>query len=742
MTLTNSYPYSNYLDALDDENNALGLSMHLGQFALPFPLDPSEYPGIFPLPSVSGGGLSSTYLAPDPLLLNSGPLNPPSPFDLSQTHHSLRSPPTEIAQKSNTEVRQISQSPPPTAKRRIPKLRRQNRSCDPCRSAKRACDLSLNATISNNVPSSPCSMCKLRGTDCTVTWRMSKESSRNAKNLPSNHCHDAVTQHPEDSLPPIALASCECNLTRSVLAREARSQRLGAYIDIFDIPVSNILEKCMPPCYSLGIAALTPLSHGAQLATLFNQAQSMIRNCWEMGPSTRPPIPTASRLFLTASILDVLLQTTDCRSGHVQFSLRDRSLTETHMWVAIATGSQFAAHQHTADDTGMSRQQTRDIAYATWCKAKQMVFANISESKSFRLALSLLLFGTILPPTESDQSYEFGKDAAYALHEGICRLQNLCAEARACFRSFDIQSDITTRLGRCNLMRKPCLLQSLPVEIHKNVLELIASFEWFADMAQSIAIALFPDRSLTVAPSISILKAYGTHQIEDIIQLTDGKDDNGRNSKSIEDAIIARVKAESQPVTVLCTQDLPDHIVDSAIGESGSLVVLMWKSLARLTLATRNLCTEEVDYEEIRQYLNAMMILVDIWRASFGPIDRDTATSLHLATTLLRRNALFCAIDGDLPVLVFYDLCSQLRSFLEDEPRSPSNSSLREALKLTNDRRYSQRLTSAIQISYLASKHIGNLSPGFEGKAGLKADIEDVRAHPVRVIRLNHVFCC
>ncbi|KAE8360915.1 hypothetical protein BDV27DRAFT_161237 [Aspergillus caelatus] len=282
-------------------------------------------------------------------------------------------------------------------------------------------------------------------------------------------------QHPEYTLASTApsLTRCECNLTRSVLAREAHYQRLGAYLGIFDIPVSNTLsEKYMPPYYSLSISALTPLTHGVQLAALFDQAHS---------------------------------------------SLED-------------------------------------------------------------------------------------------------------------------------------------------FETHKNILEFIASFEWLADISQCTAIALFLDRTLTVAPSISDLEAYDTHPI-DIVQMVDGKGYN---------AIIARFKAETQTVTVLWTQGSPEYIINSAISESGSLVVLMFKSLARWTLATQNLCTIEADYVEIGQYLKTIMILVDIWRTRFGPIDRDAAMSLELATTYLRRNALFCAIDGDLAGLVFYELSCRLQSFLAD----------------------------------------------------------------------------
>ncbi|CAP97028.1 hypothetical protein PCH_Pc21g21310 [Penicillium rubens Wisconsin 54-1255] len=43
---------------------------------------------------------------------------------------------------------------------------------------------------------------------------------------------------------------------------------------------------------------------------------------------------------------------------------------------------------------------------------------------------------------------------------------------------------------------------------------------------------------------------------------------------------------------------------------------------------------------------------------------------------------------------------------------------------------YEDRLTSALQLSSLALTSYGGSSAGFQGKVGLKANIEDVRAHP------------
>ena len=746
MEFANLYGYPNNSDVLDAENDdcndLLGASARQSHLTFSYPF------GIFALPSASDAGLFSTYSGPmadeaEPVQLNNEALDPPDLLRLSQGADMLRSPYTQPDQKAKEMPSPASQSPTAAGKRRPQRPRRQNRSCDPCRSAKRACDLPPNATLSDNFPSSPCSMCKLRGTVCTVAWRASKQSSHNTKKrAPSvkspftDHSTDVINEHTDDDLSPTSptsLSSRDCTLVCRTMASQTCSQKLAVYIDIFDIPMSKILsEKCMPPCYSLGIAALTPLRHNTQLAARFNQAELSIMNSWEMGPSPRLPTSATSHLFLTASILDLLFQRPDSRSEYVRLISRDIALTETYKWVAIATGSQFMVNENGAENKEKSHQQARDIAYATWRKAKHMVFENIAASKSFRLALSLILFGTILPPTGTDRSRDFEDDAAYALQEGICRLQILCTEARACLQGGDSRSCIVTpSMGLHPPVQKQRLFQCLSLEAHKNVLELIAAFEWLVEMSQYVAIALFPCRNLLIGPSFNNSNTENTHLKEEITQKLDVKGmDNGQNLKPTDDAIIARVKAVTRPVTVLWTQGCVEQHVHSALLESGSFVVLMWKSLARLTQATQRRTAGHVNYPEINQHFNRMIILIDLWRTTFGTIDYESAMSLQLSTADVRRGVIFCATDGDLAVLLFYELSCHLQSHLADQPLSSGNS-LRETLKLTKNYRNSQRLTSAMQISYLASTNHGVSSPGFQGKHGLKANIEDIRAHPV-----------
>ncbi|KAJ5478478.1 hypothetical protein N7530_003987 [Penicillium desertorum] len=322
------YPYdSNVFGAEDSDcNHTLGASALQSHAAFPYPFEPIGYSGMFAPSSTSDMGLASNYSRhlsenAEPQQFNSGVLDPPDHSGLPQVADILRSPCTEIDQQTHGKLPSPPQSQIPASNRRPKRLRRQNHSCDPCRSAKRACDLAPNANHVNNVSSSPCSMCKLRGTDCTVAWRASKQPSHKPKksasgSLVKNHSTDPVLDAINDSLLPATtsnLSRHESVLACHMMTSKTCAQKLDLYIDIFDDPMSKLLTKwCMAPCYSLGIAALTPLSRNAQLATHFSQAQSRIRNSWEAASSLRPN--SASRLFLTASILDSLFQCSDTHS--------------------------------------------------------------------------------------------------------------------------------------------------------------------------------------------------------------------------------------------------------------------------------------------------------------------------------------------------------------------------------------------------------------------------------------------
>lgn len=740
---------SDVLNAVnDDDSDVQGASTRRNNIAFTYPFGPAGYSEDFALPSAPDEGASLAYFGPMPdeavsLQLNSEALCSLDFFSLPQRPDMVRSPYYQVEQKANTKPPPASRSPTPASKRRPHNFRKQNRSCDPCRSAKRACDLPPDTTLSNNLPLSPCSMCTLRGKVCTIAWRSAKQASHNTKKHVSESFFKSrftglgpnTIEHVNDGLSPTSpttLPRHDLALICRTMDSQTCFQKLRVYIHIFDNPISNLLStKCMPPCYSLGITALTPLKCNTQLAARFNQAESSIMNSWESRSPPQLRSSPTSRLFLAASILDLLFQRPYSRSEHERLTSRDIALIETYKWVAIATGSQFVVNESGTVEEEKSHDQARDIAYATWCKAKHMVFENIAASKSFRLGLSLLLFGTILPPTGTDRSSDFEEEAAYALHEGIRRLRTLCAEARSCHQGVDIQSPVIKPLGGPTPSERQCLFQRLSPEAHGNILELIAAFEWLVEMSQSVAIALSPFGSFPVDLSFNNINSECPQVKEFSGQMSGVKSVyNGRNLKPMDDDIIARVKAVTQPVTELWTQGAAEQFVLDTVLELGSFVVIMWKALARLTLATRKWRTGNVNDAEIHQHFNTMSFLIDLWRTSFGTIDCDSAKSLQLSTTNVRLSVFFCATDGDLAVLLFYELCCHLQNHFRNQPQEQENC-LHETLNLTKHHRDSQRLTSAMQMSYLASANRGVSSSGFQKKGGIMAHLGDIRAHPV-----------
>lgn len=745
MTFVDSFPYPDITNAFGDENDdhrhkpdraeqqsLFRLFNALGSFE-----DVEIFPYLnSPLQSLSSN--HSSYLnetAEEALQRHDGNPGKLDFFNLSPFPSSLlSSPPVEPDLKKRR-----LQSPSFTnlvRNERPTKLRRQNRSCDPCRSAKRACDLPFDPIVSKNSTTAPCTTCKLRGAECTVVWLMKKQGNSHANHSVSvsltsprsvNDDPNNFRSQLSDSSPPppisTKLPSLEISIVSDFTSREMRSQRLGVYIDIFDFPVSNLLSGgCMPPCHALGITALKPLSRNSELAERIKETQLTVTKIWRMDSSPYLPASAIPRLFVTASILDMLFQCATPRHENSRFSSRDEALTEAFKWVAIATGSQFTIPSMNEEDNEESRQKARNIAYDTWRRARDMVFTRISMRRSFRLSLSLVLFGTILPPTGTDESHEFADESAYALQEGICRLRKLCSEARSYDGTTRQSNPRSPLIGQPRSGKIPRLLANLPASEYETVLELIAGLEWLVEISQVVAISISPSRSIAIASSFLEPGARSDEMIVDKFQELATND--------LDDSIIARVKSETQSVTYLLSQNAEQGVVQNAVNESGSLVVLLYKTLAGLTLAVREGGNATPSHEKIYRHINTMLMLIGIWRTAFGAIDDKISTRLRLATADLRRSMIFCAIDGDLAILLFHKLCSRIQK-QSARNNDLKNGTLHDRLAETKSYRRLQRLTSAIQISSLASAVQGNLSPGVEGAFGLKAQIEDIRAHPV-----------
>lgn len=405
----------------------------------------------------------------------------------------------------------VTLSKDPTTKRNP---RKQNHSCDQCRTAKRACSLQQNVPINGQKPTSPCTTCNMRGLECTVAWLVNRKFQQQTRKRPRTAsyaprtdtvvgpCIVACSEGQADT-PPVdrgAFAlSREDDLARQLVGHDTLSQRFNLYVDVIDMPISQcLLQGSMHPRYNLGIAALGPLSDSCHMSAYFDHANLGIGSCWEKQTGSWASTVVAPHLFHAVSVLDSLFQYNGTQSGRGSTS-RDASITETYKLVTIATVAQFAVSSHQTEYPSQPGQwdthlHSRDIATSTLRKAKELLFKNISSVRSFRLAVSLLLFGLIPTPNQGDESSTFEEDTTVALCEGVRRVKMLCYQARAC-----VLANNEEGTSRCSKL-KPCLVQMLPKDVRENILELIAAIEWLSIMTNSVTVVLSGGKTCPLPP--------------------------------------------------------------------------------------------------------------------------------------------------------------------------------------------------------------------------------------------------
>ncbi|KAE8423277.1 hypothetical protein BDV36DRAFT_307704 [Aspergillus pseudocaelatus] len=624
------------------------------------------------------------------------------------------------------------------------RIRRQNHSCDPCRLAKRGCDLPRGVAICGDKPTVACTMCSLRSMECTVAWLASRKPSHHVQRRTESSPRSPVgNKAPNPQLKPVEDVSqmqglpliprAEWDQAKQLEARERCLQHLYLYIDVVDMQITTCLsERCMPPCYSLGIDALIPLGDSGDVSPYLERARWNIDHSWHMNLTSWNSTSATPNLYLAVSLLDALFQ--HPRQSPTSSNMRDEAIDETYKWVAIAIATQFIVHESNCTETAKSHALARDIAYATWQKAREMLFKNIGATGSFRLALSLLLFSGILPPTGLEQSETCAEDVAYAHREGARRIRALCSNARVYLQenrgkgspSF---SSLRT-VGANTERRKSHMVQEFSSEARQYILEVVGAIEWFFWMSHSASIAMSREQTdptnlgLQYA-SINKLALQGPAQPSNLDETK-----TRRQEQEIENSILARARPKQHNVTALWSQSVSCDIVDRAVTNAGSLAVLLWRSLALLTLASQDLLAGTGNYEDFLRHYTAITTLIDSWREAFGSITPTTIESLQASRANVQRRVLFCATDGDLAILLFDELIRELEATLVES--LSVEDSLYTTLRSTSAYRQEERLASAMNISYLASLSIGVPSPGFQGANGLKANVQDIAAHPVR----------
>jgi hypothetical protein len=475
------------------------------------------------------------------------------------------------------------------------------------------------------------------------------------------------------------------------------------------------------------------------MSVYFDHANVWIRSCWEKQTSSWASTVVAPHLFHAISVLDSLFQYNGIQPGHASTS-RDASITETYKWVTIATVAQFAVSNHQTQDRSRPGQwdphlHSRDIATNTWRKAKELLFKNISSVRSFRLALSLLLFGLIPAPNPGDESSAFEEDATFALCEGVRRVKMLSSQARACVLARDEEGT-----SRCPKAKSPSV-QMLPKDVRENILELIAAIEWLSIMTNSVTVVSSGGKTFPLSPleicdatvespqSAKEMNQASSSDVLSVVLLHDYEIDNSIASRAKE--------GECALIPLLCKNSSEDIVLQAA-RQSGAVEILLWICLASFTLDIENIMNGNPNYEAARRRYTIAVRLVELWRLSFGTLDDKTVFCIERSTSDIRRVAGYCLNDGDFAILAFCATTRRLEIYLEGQPSTPQTESLASTLRSSRSYRKKQRLLAAQQLATFAKVSQGIASPGFQGKCGLKAHIQDIAAHPVSVSVLKY----
>ncbi|KIW12611.1 hypothetical protein PV08_09889 [Exophiala spinifera] len=627
-------------------------------------------------------------------------------------------------------------------------LRRQNRSCDQCRSAKRACDLSNDSSIPSQKPSRACSLCTIRGVECTATWLANKQSSLRGKKRPrltapifaeeesSDLGLNAMEEHRVDM--DVSPAAPEANLAKLTIAEEACSQHFNLYVDVFDIPISHCLFlDSMPPGYSLGVAALSPIKDSSSLSGYLSKADAWIKSCWNLNFNAFGSTVPAPHIFHTVSVLDAVFQRTGAQPYRSSMTSRDVAITETYKWAAIALAARFAPAKSGEKkplnpESGKYLEYRHDVALAAWEKAKEKVFGNIAATTSFRVALSLLLFGLVPVPGSTNQGQELDEDAEYAFCEGVRRLHTLCAKARQrilVYSQANGSNSVTDSRGSPNGSHD---LPHLSPEDSKYILELLGAVEWLINIINAVAIGVSRGKTQAFPSQMSTpLTIHRPHDNGD----TSSRPGEDRlwlfRRHDLSNLSLMQTESKSEAFTTIWCKGAHDDVLLQTLRRLSYVVVVIWKSLADLTMAIESAHRNNVGYEEnVFQHYETTISLLQRWRSAFGILDSGMRECFDKASDEIWRTVAFTSNDCDLAILLFCDLVQRFEIRLAQQPFTPETERLRGALRLTSDFRKTQRLISAEQVSLVASTCRQTSRPGFEGSSGLKSHIQDIAAHP------------
>ena len=609
--------------------------------------------------------------------------------------------------------------------------RRQNRSCDPCRTSKRGCDLPRGVTVRDSQALAPCTSCKNRELKCTVSWLARRRLVR------QDECWDAQSGPGRVERADKAMTSSLLveDFPRKVLAETTCYEKFNEYIYISDSFLSHcLLRESMPLQYRFGVAAYDSLSKVTDISSHVQRAERWTASCWDGGvvAEKSPGLPRGPRILQVAGLLDALFMSA------VAGSPRDAAITEAFKWVGIATGAQLtlnkAKENHGHDESAWKH----GIAVFAWRKAKDLIFANISATSSFRLALALVFFGNIAPPMEttgSGMAEEYADDREFALCEGLRRLCTLCCKAR---EEVNVRRASPSNGGP---PKRP--LQMLSDQSLQLLLELIGSLEWLACIFNSVTISTTLGRLRPFSPDADGLDEGFAGSPSSLDGMTSPDGDATAmilasapphmSQNELAGPILGKAKQRTTSLCEFWRTNLDD--ID-AVMEAGRLPMalssLSWIFLARFTLAAKAIDggnPAALAFERIRRHYMTMHAIIGLWRTTFGTLDHTMRTHLQNSKSDIWRLFSFCTFDTDFAILLFCDATQRLEKRLNELQHVPEQDNLLHALQKTSPFRAKQRLTSAGQIAVVSSTC---QDPNITGRPRTDhAQTRHMLAHPV-----------
>jgi hypothetical protein len=490
----------------------------------------------------------------------------------------------------------------------------------------------------------------------------------------------------------------------------------------------------MPPWYKFGVGAYEKLSKSAQQSGIIDRVERWVASCWARRISAHQQLGASGPfIFRAVSVLDALL-------GPASGFSRDAAITETYKWAAIASAAQFAICKNrmarssasTGDDS-----RIRDVAQASWLKAREMVFANIGITRSFRLALSLVVFGDIAPEHGNAESAagEVAEDRSFALCEGIQRLQRLCSQARRdiAFGGTSCPTSISSNTTATEPRPRIADMTRQDVQL---VLELIGSLEWLISLLNAVAIGTSRGRICAFSPAAEDWLVTNVNLWSESPERLDECDASCPlpSQTSAEAVVLWHVKRGASSFISFWRDNLDDEVAVLKAGRVAiSLSVILWKSLARLTLIAESVGKQKEvdDYAEISGQYSAMMTLIGLWRTHFGVFDQATKFGLQRASRDVWRMLAFNSMDADLAILLFYEISKKLEMTILESGSLTDQSALLNSLQSTRVYRSKQQLVSAMQVALISSTW-QSLNSAKSEESSLPISEGYMWAHPVR----------